>query len=89
MTLTHDPLKEIRRKTLSNLWNQPKNENTKEENREELKQALMNHAESSIHTMKVHTRSSFCPIILLVRHGYPWVPTDQAHGRPRQVGLTY
>jgi hypothetical protein len=19
----------------------------------------------------------------LVRHGYPWVPTDQAHGRPR------
>jgi hypothetical protein len=22
----------------------------------------------------------------LVRHGYPWVPTDQAHGRPRQVG---
>jgi hypothetical protein len=21
-----------------------------------------------------------------VRHGYPWVPTDQAHGRPRQVG---
>jgi hypothetical protein len=24
-----------------------------------------------------------------VRHGYPWVPTDQAHGRPRQVGPTY
>jgi hypothetical protein len=24
-----------------------------------------------------------------VRHGYPWVPTDQAHGRPRQVGLAY
>jgi hypothetical protein len=22
----------------------------------------------------------------LVRHRYPWVPTDQAHGRPRQVG---
>jgi hypothetical protein len=20
-----------------------------------------------------------------VRHGYPWVPTDQAHGHPRQV----
>jgi hypothetical protein len=37
---------------------------TKKENREELKQALRNHAESSIHTMKVHTRSSFCPIIL-------------------------
>jgi hypothetical protein len=31
---------------------------------EELKQALRNHAESSIHTMKVHTRSSFRPIIL-------------------------
>jgi hypothetical protein len=30
---------------------------TKKENREELKQALRNHAESSIHTMKVHTRS--------------------------------
>jgi hypothetical protein len=25
----------------------------------------------------------------LVRHGYPWVPTDQAHGRPRQVGAAY
>jgi hypothetical protein len=24
-----------------------------------------------------------------VRHGYPWVPTDQTHDRPRQVGLTY
>jgi hypothetical protein len=24
-----------------------------------------------------------------VRHGYPWVPTDQANGRPRQVGLAY
>jgi hypothetical protein len=26
---------------------------------------------------------------IIVRHGYPWVPTDQAHGRPRQVGPTY
>jgi hypothetical protein len=25
----------------------------------------------------------------LVRHGYPWVPTDQAHDRHRQVGLAY
>jgi hypothetical protein len=24
-----------------------------------------------------------------MRHGYPWVPTDQAHGRPRQVGPAY
>jgi hypothetical protein len=24
-----------------------------------------------------------------VRHGYPCVPTDQAHGRPRQVGPAY
>jgi hypothetical protein len=24
-----------------------------------------------------------------VRHGYPWVPTDQAHGHPQQVGPTY
>jgi hypothetical protein len=37
---------------------------TKKENREEFKQALWNHAESSMHTMKVHTRSSFRPIIL-------------------------
>jgi hypothetical protein len=37
---------------------------TKKENREELKQALRNNAESSIHTMKVHTRFSFRPIIL-------------------------
>jgi hypothetical protein len=36
----------------------------KKENREELKQALRNHVESSIHTMKVHKRSSFRPIIL-------------------------
>jgi hypothetical protein len=25
----------------------------------------------------------------LVRHGCPWVPTDLAHGRPRQVGPAY
>jgi hypothetical protein len=25
----------------------------------------------------------------LVRHGYPCVSTDQAHGRPRQVGPAY
>jgi hypothetical protein len=25
----------------------------------------------------------------LVRHGYPWVPTDQAHGSPGQVGPAY
>jgi hypothetical protein len=37
----------------------------KKENREEIKQALRNQAKSSIHTMKVHTRSSFRPIILL------------------------
>jgi hypothetical protein len=36
----------------------------KMENREELKQGLRNHAESFIHTMKVHTRSSFRLIIL-------------------------
>jgi hypothetical protein len=24
-----------------------------------------------------------------VRDGYPWVPTDQAHARPRQVGPAY
>jgi hypothetical protein len=27
--------------------------------------------------------------LVCVRHGYPWVPTDQAHGRPRQVGPAY
>jgi transposase InsO family protein len=26
---------------------------------------------------------------VLLRHGYPWVPPDQAHGRPRQVGPAY
>jgi hypothetical protein len=25
----------------------------------------------------------------LVRHGYPWVPTDQDHDHPQQVGLAY
>jgi hypothetical protein len=29
------------------------------------------------------------PNLIIVRHGYPWVPTDQAHGRPRQVGSAY
>jgi hypothetical protein len=24
-----------------------------------------------------------------VRHGYPWVPTDQSHSRPRKVGPAY
>jgi hypothetical protein len=37
---------------------------TKKENREKLKQALRNQTESSIQTMKVHTRSSFRSIIL-------------------------
>jgi hypothetical protein len=37
---------------------------TKKENQEELKQALRNHGESSIHTMKVQTGSRFRPIIL-------------------------
>jgi hypothetical protein len=37
---------------------------TKKGKREEHEKALRNHAESSIHTIKVHTRSSFCPIIL-------------------------
>jgi hypothetical protein len=37
---------------------------TKKENWEEIKQALRNRAESFIHTMKIHTRSSFRPIIL-------------------------
>jgi hypothetical protein len=37
---------------------------TKKESREELKQTLRNHAKSSIHTMKVHKRYSFRPIIL-------------------------
>jgi hypothetical protein len=37
---------------------------TKKENREELKQASRNHAKSFIHTIKVHTRSSFCLIIV-------------------------
>jgi hypothetical protein len=39
-------------------------ENHQKGKREELKQALRNHVESSIHTMKVHTSSSFRPIIL-------------------------
>jgi hypothetical protein len=34
---------------------------TKKGKREEHNQALRNHAESSIHTMKVHTRSSLPP----------------------------
>jgi hypothetical protein len=37
---------------------------TRKENLAELKKALRNHAELSIHTMKVHTRSSFRSIIL-------------------------
>jgi hypothetical protein len=49
--------------------NRIKNENstkrapkiTKKENREGLKQALRNHAESSIHHKEVHTRSSLPP----------------------------
>jgi hypothetical protein len=36
-------------------------ENTEKEKRERENQALRNHAESFIHTMKVHTRSSLPP----------------------------
>jgi hypothetical protein len=25
----------------------------------------------------------------LVKHGHPWVPTDQAHDHPRQMGPAY
>jgi hypothetical protein len=38
---------------------------------------------------------SFCaptsppPHQISVRHGYPWVPTDQAHDHPQQVGPAY
>jgi hypothetical protein len=31
-------------------------------------------------------QDSTCVYQHIVRHGYPWVPTDQAHGRARQVG---
>jgi hypothetical protein len=27
--------------------------------------------------------------LIIVRHGYPWIPIDQAHGRPQQVGSAY
>jgi hypothetical protein len=27
--------------------------------------------------------------MVIVRHGYPWVPTNQAHGHPQQVGPAY
>jgi hypothetical protein len=41
--------------------------------------------------MKILGMSWFVGIgcIGCVRHGYPWVPTDQAHGRPRQVSPAY
>jgi hypothetical protein len=56
--LTNDPLKEIRTKTLSNLWNQPKNENTKEAP----KKTHGNHnSKSSIQPRKSSTRSSLPP----------------------------
>jgi hypothetical protein len=36
-----------------------------------------------LRSLRIHLARGF------VRHGYPWVPTDQAHGRPRQVGPAY
>jgi hypothetical protein len=45
---------------------------TKKGKREEHNQALRNYTESSIHTMKVHTRSSFRPIILPSHKISPW-----------------
>jgi hypothetical protein len=35
--------------------------------------------------MNLH-QFSFIWVEEYVRHGYPWVPTDQAQGRPRQMG---
>jgi hypothetical protein len=35
---------------------------------------------------EVKVKIPMCPT---VRHGYPWVPTDQSHGRPRQMGPAY
>jgi hypothetical protein len=62
------PQRNPKRNTLKSM-NRIKNENstkrapkiTKKENREGLKQALRNHAESSIHHKEVHTRSSLPP----------------------------
>jgi hypothetical protein len=42
------------------------------------------------HVLSNHvTPDKFVSLPSSVRHGYPWVPTDQAHGRPRQVGPAY
>jgi hypothetical protein len=57
-------LKKTASKSLQENYQEKALKITKKENWEELKQALRNHAESSIQTMKVHTRSSFRPIIL-------------------------
>jgi hypothetical protein len=35
--------------------------------------------------MSLRQKGPYAP----VRHGYPWVPTDQAHGRHRQMGPAY
>jgi hypothetical protein len=56
--LIHDTQQEFRDKSSSKL----RHENHQKEGRERQHQSLRNHAESSMHTMKVHTRSSFPPI---------------------------
>jgi hypothetical protein len=38
--------------------------------------------------IKLHVLADFV-VDWTCEHGYPWVPTDQAHGRPRQVGPAY
>jgi hypothetical protein len=34
-------------------------------------------------------RKPVASAMVYVRHGYPWVPTDEAQDRPRQVGSAY
>jgi hypothetical protein len=47
---------------------------------------MANRLRLSLDDIVLEEQSAFCTG---VRHEYSCVPTDQAHGRPRQVGLTY
>jgi hypothetical protein len=60
--------------------------NTTKNNREQNNKALRNHAESSIHTKKVHTRSSLLPDHPTLSQNLTMKLSSYSYGNPKKIG---
>jgi hypothetical protein len=59
---------------------------TTKNNREQHNKALRNHAESSIHTKKVHTRSSLPPDHPTLSQDLTMKLSNYSYGNPKKIG---